>query len=256
MAEKIKIFERKSSEELQKFLKLKENTMTSLDWCKWAGWFDTDGYFAKSKRTCGSHLKLKDREPVELLSNTFETTLSKRTMSTITPEPYRKEYTIEVFYSGLCGDKGRWFTKNVYPYLLKEEKKEYAARLLGYKPESKNLDDWTEEEVISYFATAIDGDGNINKRLHVKNKIHIAARISSSDIEYLNNLKFLIENVLKINCGLHEHSTYKTKEGIKTKYLILVHANKLNRNLFESLSKDNVMTIPRKRNAILEYLNQ
>lgn len=256
MAEKIKIFERKTGEELENFLKLKESQMTSSDWCKWAGWFDTDGNFQKNKTVMGSHLKLKDREPVELLSNTFETTLSKRTSHTTTPEPFKKEYTIEVFYTALTGDKCRWFTRNVYPYLLKEEKKEYAIRLLGYKPESKKLDDWTHEEVISYFATAIDGDGNINKRFHVKNKLNISIKIASSEVEYLNTLKYLIENVLKINCALHEVSTYMTKKGIRTKYIIMVNANRFNRNIFENLAKDNVMTISRKRNAILEYLNQ
>lgn len=256
MAEKIKIFERKTGEELKKFLKLKESQMTSLDWCKWAGWFDTDGNFAKSKTASGSHLKLKDREPVELLSNTFETNLSKRTSHTITPEPFKKEYTVDTFCTVLSGEKGRWFTKNVYPYLLKEEKKAYAAKLLGYEPESRKLDDWTYDEVINYIATAIDGDGNINKRFHVKYKLNISIKIASSEVEYLSTLKYLIENVLKINCSLLEVATYMTKKGIRTKYMIMVNANRFNRNIFENLAKDNVMTISRKRNAILEYLNQ
>jgi len=34
----------------KEFFKRKEQELTNLDWAKWAGWFDTDGCFAKNPR--------------------------------------------------------------------------------------------------------------------------------------------------------------------------------------------------------------
>ena len=61
--------------------------------------------------------------PIELFSKTFETSLTSRKHKTITPEPYRYEYTTIEHMVSLAGEKAVWFTKNVYPYLIKQEKK-------------------------------------------------------------------------------------------------------------------------------------
>ena len=101
-------------------------------------------------------LSLRDRQPVELFSKTFETSLTYNEWKTITPEPYRYEYTAQVYTARLKAEKAVWFTKNIYPYLIKQEKKDFAAKLLGYRPESKDFADWTPQEVRNYLATTVE----------------------------------------------------------------------------------------------------
>ena len=122
--------------------------LINFDGPKWGGWWDTDGSFSnnmnkrkKPYMNKKAKLALKDRQPVELFSKTCE-------------------YTAQVYSVVLCAEKAKWFTKNVYPYLLKQEKKDYAVRLLGYRPESKNFSDWTPDEVTHYLATALEADGD------------------------------------------------------------------------------------------------
>ena len=59
----------------------------------------------------------------------------------------------KVYTARLKAEKAVWFTKNVYPYLIKQEKKDYAAKLLGYRPESKPFEEWTPEEIKHYYGT-------------------------------------------------------------------------------------------------------
>ena len=82
------------------FFERKNQELTNLDWAKWAGWFDTDGFFGLEK----TGLRLKDRQPVEMFSKIFETSLCYRTQKTITPEPRRKEYTAETYTAQLKGE--------------------------------------------------------------------------------------------------------------------------------------------------------
>jgi len=111
------------------FFEKKDKELTNLDWAKWGGWYDTDGTltytYAKDPQRWKKRadLKLKDRQPVELFSKTFETSLTDYLSKTITPEPYKKEYIITMHQAILREKKAEWFTKNVYPYLIKQEKK-------------------------------------------------------------------------------------------------------------------------------------
>ena len=132
----------KTKKELKEFVDLKQQSIDDLEWCKWAGWMDTDGtLFYKNKTEKRVSLKLKDRQPVELLSNLFETSLIYLEHKTITPEPYRYEYIAKEYITNLNGQRAVAIAKNIYPYLLNQEKKERAIAVLGYAPESKKLDD-------------------------------------------------------------------------------------------------------------------
>ena len=201
-------------------------------------------------------LSLKDRQPVELFSKTFETSLAHRTFKTITPEPYRKEYTATIYVAQLRGKKGRWFTENIYPYLIKQEKKDYAAKFLGYRPKSKDFITWTVDEVIHYLATAIEGDGAV--RCRGENTKSIGVEIKSSDVQYLSDLKYIANNKLGLISSLSERATYKTQKGIKTKYGLGIYCSRQNPNnlsFFQSLVKDNVMTLNRKKQEVQEYVD-
>ena len=56
------------------FLKKKDQELTDLDWSKWGGWGDTDGYLTNVFNKKHKHwqkragLKLVDSQPVELFS--------------------------------------------------------------------------------------------------------------------------------------------------------------------------------------------
>ena len=246
------------------FFKRKEQEFTSSDWCKWAGWWDTDGSFAdmshlergksRNKKTAG--LKLKDKQPVALFSKIFDTSLLYLEWKTTTPEPRSHTYTAQVYTAELRGKKGIWFTKNVYPYLIKEEKKDYAAKLLGYRPESKDFTTWTRDEVIHYLATAIEGDGGF--RVRGKKNSCIEATLSSNDPQYLSDVQYLISKKLGILSSFCEIDTYQTKEGIKTMYRLYINGSiniPQNINFFQRLVKDNVMTLDRKKQKVQAFVS-
>ena len=252
---------RKTKEELKQFLNFINLSTSNLEWCKWAGWTDTDASIQvnmnKSRRKTPERqelvkLSLRDRQPVELLSNFFETNLLFHQHKTVTPEPYRYHYIAKQYVTRLYISRAVCFTKNVYPYLLNDVKKQYAVKLLGYEPESKPLDEWTKEEFVAYLATVIEGDGNveIQKNKKIRNKVHINVR--SSDAEYLSKLKYLVEKFFNAHTNLTEMSTYKTLDGIKTKYRLRIYENL---DLYSLLTKPNVMTMDRKKNKIMEVFN-
>jgi len=248
--------------------------LINFDGPKWGGWWDTDGSFSnymdERKRKPYMHkmakLALKDRQPVELFSKTFETSLTYNEWKTTTPEPYKYEYIAKEYVGRLCAEKAIWFTKKVYPYLIKQEKKDYAAKLLGYRPESKGFEDWTPEEVRNYIATATEGDGSIRcgislnqKKGSGKKTKHLTLKIASSDAQYLSDLKYITENKLAITTTLSEISTYKTQKGIKTKYELFICCSRRRPNnlgFFQSLVKDGVMTLDRKKQKVQEFVGQ
>lgn len=260
------------------FIQRKNKELTNLDWAKWAGWFDTDGGFYKGKAYYGKDNKisdvrkcslyLKDRSPVELFSKTFESSLrytesiKKPPKRTIEKYPrYKniiytaKEYKSEIFFK----DKTIWFAENVYPYLLKKEKKDFAVSLIGYTPETKNFTDWTKQEIINYLATAFEGDGHFNTQ-ELKNGKGIQLGIASSDPEYLSLIKYLLEVKLNIKeTNFYEKDSYESESGEKTMYELNMYLNSNNENeisdLLKEFIKDDVMTLDRKKQKILDFFN-
>ena len=178
------------------FFEKKDQELTNLDWSKWGGWWDTDGRCGcrpDGGREC--ELELKDKEPVELFSKIFECGLYSREQKSTTPERGGipgKNYITTLFSSVLSGEKAKWFAKNVYPFLLKQEKKDFAAKLLGYKPKSKDPADWTPEEVKNYIATAMDGDGTYTLGIYKMKYNSIQGALCSNDIQYLSDVQNLI----------------------------------------------------------------
>ena len=252
----------------EEFFKKKDDELTNLDWAKWAGWFDTDGSFCtnfdKGSKTAPQtprlitrvSMKLSDRQPVELFSKIFESSLRYNECKTITPEPYRKEYIAKTYKSEMNSKKAKWFTKNVYPYLIKEDKKDFAVKVLGNRPESKDLAKWTKDELIHYLATAIEGDGSI--QVHNKNG-RKALRIDmfSSDPQYLSNIVTIGADKLNLVSRFKKISTYLTQKGLRTKYRLFIFCSKTNPNnlnFLESLLKHNVMTLDRKKERVQEFV--
>ena len=248
----------------KEFFKRKDQELTNLDWAKWAGWFDTDGCFSKQKRKTQLgyqlfvKLQLKDRQPTELFSDMFETSLVYQESNTVTPNGAK--YIAKMFKGALSGPKATWFTENVSPYLIKEEKREYAGVVLEDTVRSKDFNTWTKDEVTHYLATVIEGDGTIGG--HVKSKSRkresIVIRIYSRDKQYLANLVSIAASKLNIDCKFKKANTYQTKKGLVTMYQLFIlcsRTNSKNIDFFRSLLKYNVMTLDRKKEKIQRFVN-
>lgn len=248
-----------TKKEIDQLVNFKNLLTSNLEWCKWAGWIDTDGVIQILKHKNRPNqsrvaLSLRDRQPVEMLSDFFKTSLYYYEYKTITPEPYRREYIAKIFSTYLYGDRAICMTKNIYPYLLNESKKQYAIKFLGYEPESKKIDDWTKEEFTRYLATVIEGDGCVHKKKTKKRDHSLRISIKSSNVDYLSNLKYLLDKHFNLCTVLKEVCKYKTKNGFKHKYEIYIDSKQY--ELFKLLTRDNVMTLDRKKNKIVEYLSQ
>ena len=245
----------------KEFFKRKDQELTNLDWAKWAGWFDTDGCFAKNPRKTELgyqlfvKLQLKDKQPTELFSNTFETSLVYQESNTVTPNGAK--YIAKMFKGALSGPKATWFTENVSPYLIKEEKREYAGAVLDDTVRSKDFNTWTKDEVTRYLATVIEGDGTI-QIIYSRYAKNIAIRIYSSDKQYLANLVSIAASKLNIDCKFRKAKTYQTKRGLITMYELFIRCSKktpINIDFLRSLLKYKVMTLDRKKEKIQEFVN-
>jgi len=246
----------------KEFFKRKDQELTNLDWAKWAGWFDTDGCFSKQKRKTQLgyqlfvKLQLKDRQPTELFSDMFETSLVYQESNTVTPNGAK--YIAKMFKGALSGPKATWFTENVSPYLIKEEKREYAGVVLEDTVRSKDFNTWTKDEVTHYLATVIEGDGTISGHFDSKSRKSIAIRIYSNDKQYLANLISIAASKLNIDCKFRKSKTYQTKKGFVTMYELFIRCCKktpVNIDFFRSLLKHNVMTLDRKKEKIQRFVN-
>ena len=255
-------YPRQTKEGNKVFFEKKDRELTNEDWAKWGGWIATDGtltytYAKKPQRWIKRvDLKLKDRQPVELFSKTFETSLTDYLNKTITPEGVKHEITMH--QAVLREEKAEWFTKNVYPYLIKQEKKDYAAKLLGYRPESKDFADCTPEEVIHYLATAVEGDGHYGLDKRGKNT-GIYVKLISRDVQYLSDVINLVDDKLgKLFSGISEKNTYTTKDGEEHHMYKANGYGSLNHNfdIFQSLVKDGVMTLDRKKQKVQEFVGR
>ena len=245
----------------KEFFKRKDQELTNLDWAKWAGWFDTDGCFAKNPRKTELgyqlfvKLQLKDKQPAELFSDTFETSLCYQESNTVTPNGAK--YIAKMFKGALSGPKATWFTENVSPYLIKEEKREYAGAVLDDTVRSKDFNTWTKDEVTRYLATVIEGDGTI-QIIYSRYAKNIAIRIYSSDKQYLANLVSIAASKLNIDCKFRKAKTYQTKRGLITMYELFIRCSKktpINIDFLRSLLKYKVMTLNRKKEKIQEFVN-
>ena len=245
----------------KEFFERKDKELTNLDWAKWAGWFDTDGCFTNAKRKTKqgyqlfASLQLRDRHPAELFSDMFDTSLVYQEGNTITPDG--KKYISKMFKGTVSGPKATWFTENVSPYLIKEEKREYAGAVLDDTVRSKDFNTWTKDEVTRYLATVIEGDGTI-QIIYSRYAKNIAIRIYSSDKQYLANLVSIAASKLNIDCKFRKAKTYQTKRGLVTMYELFIRCSKktpINIDFLRSLLKYKVMTLDRKKEKIQEFVN-
>ena len=245
----------------KEFFERKDKELTNLDWAKWAGWFDTDGCFTNAKRKTKqgyqlfASLQLRDRHPAELFSDMFDTSLVYQEGNTITPDG--KKYISKMFKGTVSGPKATWFTENVSPYLIKEEKREYAGAVLDDTVRSKDFNTWTKDEVTRYLATVIEGDGTI-QIIYSKNAKNIAIVINSGDKQYLANLVSIAASKLNVKCKFKKSKTYQTKKGLKDMYALHIRCSKktpINIDFLRDLLKYKIMTLDRKKEKIQEFVN-
>lgn len=167
----------------------------NINWAMWGGWFDSDGCFniSKNKKAYTVMLALKDKDPVELFSKTFECSLEYYEQWTT---PYNKHdvrtpHLSKVFRSRFRGERTLWFINKIKKYILQKTNKIkpfLEIQNINYKPYSEI---WTREEWIKYITTLIEGDGTFYDR----NKNNKTIVINSSNEWFL---KYISEQ-LKIH---------------------------------------------------------
>jgi len=254
-------YQAQSKKRNEEFFKRKDQELTNLDWAKWAGWFDTDGCFtthynkANKRIQKFADLRLTDRQPVELFSEIFETSLRYSEGKTTTPDG--KHYIAKVYRAALSGPKAEWFTENVSPYLIKESKREYASTLLDSTVRSKDFKIWTPNELTHYLATVIEGDGGVQVKT-VGNSTSVKVAITSNDPQYFANIVSISANKLGIISRFTKVGTYKTKRGMVDLYRLYILCSKSNHenlNFLKSLLQYNVMTLDRKKERVQDFVN-
>ena len=78
-------------------------------------------------------------------------------------------------------------------------------------------------------------------------------------MQYLSDIKYLVEEKLGFVWKLTETATYETQEGIKTMYKLKLYCSRKNPDnlpFFQNLLEDNVMTLDRKKQKIQEFVGQ
>ena len=256
---------------MKDFLDRRGEEFTNLFWANMGGTFDTDGTISKC-RGGGSGIQkicriaIKDRGPVEFFCRKLETSLTYIEHETKAPKSSYassgKKYTAKEYVGGMRSFKAIWFVENVYPYLLKQEKKDYAAKLLGYRPESKPFAGWTPEEIKHYFGTATEGDGSC---YFGKKGATLGLQIGlySKDLTYLSTVKNLIDKVGVVSSVNKSHKVYMTQEGPAQMYMMSFWASTsangkhpANVDFAQSLLERDVMTLDRKKCKIQEFVRQ
>ncbi len=165
----------------------------------------------------------------------------------------------KMFSSCLCGPKAEWFTENVSPYLIKEEKREFAGTLLEDNVSSKSFNTWTKDELTHYLATVIEGDGGIRNDSKLgSSMMSLKISISSSDPQYLANLISISASQLNIKARYKKIATYKNLKGVRHRYRLSILCsikNPENLDFIRSLLKPGVMTLDRKKKVIQEFVD-
>lgn len=226
----------------------------NINWALWGGWFDSDGSFSiKKRKTLDQYyvkLALKDRDPVELFSETFETSLTYNEYRTTTPNG--NQYTAKVYISILRGKRSLWFVNQIKKYILQKTiwiKPFLEVNKIKYEFYSEP---WSREEWISYITTLIEGDGTINDRTQCSRKY---AAIYSTKTYFLN---YIVKELKKFNIAIFSNpalsSTSIKKDGTLSKnYIITVSGDKNIKNLYETILP--LMTMDRKRQKVINNLN-
>ena len=159
----------------------------------------------------------------------------------------------------LCGPRAKWFTENISPYLIKEEKREYSGLLLEDTVSSKSFNTWTKDELTHYLATVIEGDGGIrNDSKSGSSMMSLKISISSSDPQYLANLISIGASQLNIKARYKKTATYKNLKGVRHRYRLYILCsmkNPENLDFIRSLLKPGVMTLDRKKEVVQEFID-
>jgi len=247
------------------FLNRRGKEFTNLFWAAKGGTMDTDGCFDRTGTTARCRLGLKDREPVEKFSRDFETSLIYNEWETKVPKRNcpsdERIYTATVYEGGVRSFKAQWVARNTYPYLLKEEKKDYAAKLLGYRPESKPLEEWTPEEIKHYYGTASEGDGGFHIKTRKGVITHLESTLYSSDRTYLVAVQNLI-GMVGLKTKIFEMGKYMTLKGPAQEHMVYFYSPSSGEkeyfphiNFVQSLLDEDVMTLERKKCRIQAFVN-
>jgi hypothetical protein len=191
----------------EEFFERKNKELTNLDWSKWGGWFDTDGCFELDSDRIA--LKLKDKEPVEIFSKNFETSLRYKEHKTTTPNG--NKYIAKIYVAELRGPKAIWFTKNVSKYIFnktRDVKNLLNKHGVSYLPYQHVF---TKAELMNYIVSALQGDGIFYDR----NKNNNFITLCSNNVNYLKFVQNELNKHDVVFGGPYKGPDYYNQDGTK-----------------------------------------
>ena len=245
---------KKRNEEWFKKIKAK-----NINWAQWGGWFDSDGSFSIDK-TCKRKdkttvlvptikLSIKDKEPVELFSQTFETSMFSHWCNTETPDG--KKHKTLMYVSKLRSKRAYWFCDQIKKYIQQKTadlQKILKAADVKYTPYQEK---WTRDEWIAYITTLSEGDGSFRSI----NGTGSFASLWSSNKGFL---KFVKEKLFELNIAKYNEirTSLYIKKGIPRKnpmYKIDIRLDEYTLPYLESILP--YMTMKRKKDMVTHSIN-
>jgi hypothetical protein len=178
----IKKYEKMNNEQLDKLFKSIDER-TDIDWPYIAGWIDGDGFIGKIGPRCyGISLKINDKEPVEMLSEIFKTSLSQEKMDKrpIFINPPKRRY-----YTNIRGKKVLYLAKKIAPFIMEKTKNLYKTlESLGCNEKFSYMEH-NDKDFISYLIgfTEAEGSFSVTKK---KQYIYQLANTNYNLIKYLH----------------------------------------------------------------------
>lgn len=199
---------KRQSEETNKILFEKLNSLTNLDWARWGGWFDSDGcfYYDKKYKKVYCILALSDKSPVELFSKTFEANLTVNYKKNNYEKSVNKEVK-EKYRTAIFGERALWFCQKIHPFIINKNNKLNEILKNFNINLSNNYNNMDSKEFLSWLIAFIEGDGSFTA---LNKGTYPTVQITSNNNYLLNYIK---DRCLKDNLISFNKVSIKQKEG-------------------------------------------
>ena len=183
MSNILKKYEKMSDEQLNDLFKSLDERK-DINWAYIAGWIDGDGFIGKlnSSGNCGVMLKIADKEPVEMLSELFKTTLSQEKMD---PRPIFVKPPKRRYYTTISSKKAIYLAKKIAPFIMEKTKNLYKT-LQSYGCNEKfQYMELNDEDFINYLVGFSEAEGSFECNLKTKKFSYIISNTNLNLLKYL-----------------------------------------------------------------------
>lgn len=249
----------RQTNETNKILFQKLNNLSSLEWARWGGWFDSDGCFSynKKKKNISCVMALTDKSPVELFSTVFESNLRVSYRKTKYEESTGAEGKAK-YVTVISGGRALWFCQKVHPFIINKNNKLNNLLNKFQIDLSKHYNNMNSTEFLSWLVSFIEGDGCFTTFRKKYPKISI-----TSNNNYL--LDYIRKRCLEENLIEFGKTTLKQKAGkFKMSSKSNIMSNRKNGYIISAGGKDNLtkfynlilplMSLTRKKEKIFKHI--